>query len=150
MPSRKSWAIEALNLQESLNAFKHAEEAFGATPLKECLMPIAERMRDYAKQRVSSATSVTKAARIHLRDLIFAAPGKTGHPSVIVGVDRKKAPHASLVEFGHGGPHPAPPHPFLRPAYDAIRRAAVASVGQEIDNRIIKKLTSSKRRLAKP
>ncbi len=28
------------------------------------------------------------------------------------------APHAWLVEHGHGGPHPAPPHPFLRPALD--------------------------------
>ncbi len=24
---------------------------------------------------------------------------------------------AHLVEFGHGGPHPAPPHPFMRPAW---------------------------------
>ena len=28
------------------------------------------------------------------------------------------APHAHLVEYGHGGPRPAPPHPFVRPAYD--------------------------------
>ena len=26
------------------------------------------------------------------------------------------APHAHLIEYGHGGPNPAPPHPFLRPA----------------------------------
>lgn len=31
------------------------------------------------------------------------------------------APHAHLVEYGHGGPHPAPPHPFVRPSFD--RRA---------------------------
>lgn len=29
------------------------------------------------------------------------------------------APHAHLVEYGHGGPAPAPPHPFVRPAFDA-------------------------------
>lgn len=28
------------------------------------------------------------------------------------------APHAHLVEYGHGGPAPAPPHPFVGPAYD--------------------------------
>lgn len=28
------------------------------------------------------------------------------------------APHAHLVEYGHGGPAPAPPHPFVRLAYD--------------------------------
>lgn len=28
------------------------------------------------------------------------------------------APHAHLVEYGHGGPYPAPPHPFVRPSFD--------------------------------
>lgn len=37
----------------------------------------------------------------------------------IAAVDRKIAPHAHLVEYGHGGPAPAPPHPFWRPAIDA-------------------------------
>jgi hypothetical protein len=31
-------------------------------------------------------------------------------------IARAKAPHAHLVEYGHGGPNPAPAHPFLRPA----------------------------------
>jgi len=36
-------------------------------------------------------------------------------------IDGKTAPHAHLVEHGHGGPHPAPPHPFLRPAFDEAK-----------------------------
>jgi HK97 gp10 family phage protein len=28
---------------------------------------------------------------------------------------------AHLIEFGHGGPHPAPPHPFARPSWDENR-----------------------------
>lgn len=35
-------------------------------------------------------------------DPIFEDPAKIGH----------------LVEFGHGGPHPAPAYPFMRPAWD--------------------------------
>lgn len=31
-----------------------------------------------------------------------------------------RAPHAHLVEYGHGGPHPAPAHPFLRPAKERV------------------------------
>lgn len=27
-------------------------------------------------------------------------------------------PYAPPVEYGHGGPVPAPAHPFIRPAYD--------------------------------
>ena len=31
---------------------------------------------------------------------------------------------AHLVEFGHGGSQPAPPHPFLRPAFEGGKEAA--------------------------
>lgn len=34
------------------------------------------------------------------------------------------AKYAHLVEFGHGGPRPAPPHPFMRPAFAAKVNAA--------------------------
>lgn len=37
------------------------------------------------------------------------------------GIRPRRAPHAHLVEYGHGGPHPAPPHPFFRPAWDEVR-----------------------------
>jgi len=46
----------------------------------------------------------------------------------IAAVDRKRAPHAGLVEYGHGGPHPAPPHPFFRPAVDAGGEKALQNV----------------------
>jgi len=40
---------------------------------------------------------------------------------VTIGVHAAEGgvPYANPVEFGHGGPHPAPPHPFVRPAFDA-------------------------------
>ena len=45
---------------------------------------------------------------------------RSGGYRVTVGVHRADggAKYASPVEFGHGGPHPAPPHPFIRPAFD--------------------------------
>ena len=44
---------------------------------------------------------------------------RSGGYRVTVGVHRADggAKYASPVEFGHGGPHPAPPHPFIRPAF---------------------------------
>lgn len=146
MASNKGWGIDVLNLQESLDAFSRAEQAFGVTPLKECLMPFAKRIRDRSKQLVNRTNRPKGEGYLHLREAIFAADGREDLPSVIVGVDRKKAPHAHLVEMGHGGPHPAPPHPFLRPAFDAMRSAAEAVVGREINERIIKKLTSGYRK----
>lgn len=143
MARRKGWGVEVFGLEDSVRAFKNAENAFGATPLKECLMVLAKQVRDLAKNHVGRKTG-------RLRENIFAAPGKADLPSVIVGVDRKRAPHAHLVEFGHAGPHPASAHPFLRPAFDAMRTAAKRIVGQEINNRIIRKLTAKRGGLAKP
>lgn len=40
-----------------------------------------------------------------------------------------RAPHAHLVEFGHGGPNPAPAHPFLRPALESEITEAKAKFG---------------------
>lgn len=47
------------------------------------------------------------------------------NPAAYVTVDRREGAggrHAHLVEFGHGGPAPAPAHPFFRPAVRAFRR----------------------------
>lgn len=50
-------------------------------------------------------------------------------------VDGKKidpAKYAHLVEYGHAGPHPAPPHPFVRPAWDQGKAAAQATMKEKI------------------
>ena len=48
--------------------------------------------------------------------------GKKGGASITIGVHRKDWSgdeyYPAYVEFGHGGPRPAPPHPFVRPAID--------------------------------
>lgn len=69
-----------------------------------------------AQQKGSVEHTAQKAA--------YAAskPETTTYPAVAyAGIRPKKMPHAHLVEFGHGGPRPAPPHPFVRPAWDEIK-----------------------------
>lgn len=39
----------------------------------------------------------------------------------IVEPKRPPAFHRHIVEFGHGGPAPAPPHPYMAPAIQATR-----------------------------
>jgi HK97 gp10 family phage protein len=58
----------------------------------------------------------------------------------ITAIDFRKAPHAALVEFGHGGPHPAPAHPFFRPAWDANREKVTRQIIEDINNLIDKGL----------
>ena len=46
------------------------------------------------------------------------------------------APHAPLVEFGHGGPAPAPPHPFVRSAYDRKSTEAFAEMKRVLEQKL--------------
>ena len=41
--------------------------------------------------------------------------------------------HARLVELGHGGPKPAPPHPYFAPALLAARSEALAAAVDATD-----------------
>lgn len=56
-----------------------------------------------------------------LKASVFVGRGIETKPNVLVGVRYRMAPHAHLVEWGHGGSHPAPPHPFVRPAVSQRR-----------------------------
>lgn len=45
---------------------------------------------------------------------------------------RSKARHAHLVEYGHGGPHPAPAYPFFRPAFETKADEAQGNIQTEM------------------
>jgi HK97 gp10 family phage protein len=82
--------------------------------IKEVARDAAEVIRVEAKQRAPVKTGA-------LRRAIFADRGDPRKASAIVGVNHEIAPHGQLVEFGHAGPHPAGPQPFMRPAIQANR-----------------------------
>jgi len=72
----------------------------------------------------------------NLRNALKTAKGfkqnKKGVYSLSTGAFGKDAPHAKLVEYGHGGPKPAPPHPFARPAYEAAKDEAYRIAAEEV------------------
>lgn len=61
--------------------------------------------------------------------------GKRGR-TITVGVHRRDFGagdyYPAFVEYGHGGPRPAPPHPYIRPAYDQTRDQAWAAIKQAV------------------
>jgi len=85
--------------------------------LKEVLRDAAEPIRVDAAANVRSLKEPTG----RLESAVFADRGDPLKSSAIVGVNHKIAPHGSLVEFGHAGPHPAKPHPYMRPAVEKNR-----------------------------
>jgi HK97 gp10 family phage protein len=76
------------------------------------------------RKAVKAATPVGKTK--NLKRNAFMRTRTYGGQTVaaIIGHKWPKGAHAHLVEFGHAGPHPAPPHPFMRLAWDATKAQA--------------------------
>lgn len=88
---------------------KLASEMAGKEMKEGLMRRVGIPLRDKARSLVAVKTG-------NLRRGIFAAYGDENLTTILVGVNDKIAPHAHLVEFGHAGPQPAPPHPYMRPA----------------------------------
>ena len=90
--------------------------------------PVARRILEAAAQPIhrqmkANASKDPKIITGVLNRSIRIGPVKKRRKSgksITIGVHRKEegAYYATPVEYGHGGPAPAPAHPFLRPAYD--------------------------------
>ncbi len=61
---------------------------------------------------------------------------KGGKKYITTGVHYKtrSAYYANPVEFGHGGPAPAPAHPFVRPAFDVRQNEAYENMKSVLRN----------------
>ena len=75
------------------------------------------------EQMLHNASSDPKIISGDLHDSIRTGAVKKrrdGGKRITIGVHHKErgAYYANPVEFGHGGPAPAPAHPFVRPAFD--------------------------------
>ncbi|NLV85438.1 MAG: HK97 gp10 family phage protein [Spirochaetales bacterium] len=93
------------------------DERGGATVnriLEAAAQPVLEQMIQNASTdphprsgKLRSALRIKKGSRRRGARVTIGAHTESG------------AAYGVPVEFGHGGPHPAPPHPFVRPAFDA-------------------------------
>ena len=90
--------------------------------------PVARRILEAAAQPIhqqmkANASKDPKIITGVLNRSIRIGPVKKRRKSgksITIGVHRKEEGtyYATPVEYGHGGPAPAPAHPFIRPAYD--------------------------------
>ena len=65
---------------------------------------------------------------------------RMGGKAITIGVHRKEkgAFYATPVEYGHGGPAPAPAHPFVRPAFDTRVDEAYAIMKNILRDELLK------------
>jgi len=82
---------------------------------KELAAFINENAEAIAKQVAKDARASVNVITGNLKKGIKAKKSKFEDGGWII---KSNAPHAFIVEFGHGGPHPAPPHAYLRPALE--------------------------------
>jgi HK97 gp10 family phage protein len=94
--------------------------------------PLAEQMR-------TNASSDPQVVTGTLRDSIKI--GTARRKRITVGVHYKDmgAYYANPVEFGHGGPAPAPAHPFVRPAFDVRSGDAYEEIKRVLRDELTKK-----------
>lgn len=90
----------------------------GKRILEAAAVPIHEQM-------VANASVDPKIVSGALHDAIHVGKTKKRRTTglrVTIGVHRKdwdkEDYYPAYVEYGHGGPSPAPAHPYIRPAYD--------------------------------
>lgn len=107
------------DLKNDIAAMADALGDSGTAPariLKQAAQPVLEEMI----QNVST-NPVPRSGLLRSSIKIGKVSRKRGAARVTVGVHSGEggARYANPVEHGHGGPHPAPPHPFVRPAFDA-------------------------------
>ena len=117
-----------------------AEMEFGSgvnRALQAGAKPIEEQMLRNASSNPKIITDALHSS-IHTGNVKKRRMGGKG---VTIGVHRKEkgAFYATPVEYGHGGPAPAPAHPFVRPAFDTRAEEAyenIKSVLRDALNRV--------------
>ena len=85
--------------------------------LKAGAVPIEEQMKANASSDPKIITGDLYSS-IHTHDIKQKRGGSGKHITIGVKHSEKCAFYANPVEYGHGGPTPAPMHPFVRPAFD--------------------------------
>ena len=96
-----------------------AEMEFGSSVDK----ALTEGAKPIEEQMIANASSDPKVITGALRGSIHTGKVKKrreGGKAITIGVHHAEmsAYYANPVEYGHGGPAPAPAHPFVRPAFD--------------------------------
>lgn len=85
------------------------------------------------EQMLRNASTDPKIITGALHDSIHTGSVKRksgGGKRITIGVHHSErgAYYANPVEFGHGGPAPAPAHPFVRPAFDTRHEDAFGEI----------------------
>ncbi len=132
-------AVELIGFDELRNDLVQMAQRLDNGPgvgraLKAGAEPIEQQMKANASSDPAIITGALYGS-IHTSNVKGGANGK--RVTIGVHVKEKSAYYSSPVEYGHGGPAPAPPHPFVRPAFDAKANEAYAEMKRVLNEELI-------------
>ena len=113
------------DLMESVELYAAAPEKVADVALKEAGEPIAEEAKQTSAFVDRSGKLRKSIGESGVKYEYRQSGSIKGRKYILVGsADRV----AHLVEYGHGGPQPAPAHPFLEPAFNHHKDEAEAII----------------------
>ena len=103
-------------------------EGAGAAVTRIILENAAVPVHDQMKQNASKDPKIITGALHEAISIGSVRKRAKGGKYITIGVHRKdwteEDYYPAYVEYGHGGPGPAPSHPYIRPAYDVTEDEA--------------------------
>ena len=99
-------------------------------------VPIEQQMKANASSDPKIITGT-----IYISIHTYKVGHRRGGKQISIGVKHSEAGgyYANPLEHGHGGPGPAPPHPFVRPAFDARAEEAYSEIRRVLADEIMKR-----------
>lgn len=106
-----NFSVDAVGMDDVLKMLDAVDDIPGRAQaaLNEAAQIVLGRERDLAPVRTGELKSDLKIGR---------RKKSRDRNAVEVGIFYPDSPQAHLVESGHGGPKPAPAHPFMEPAIE--------------------------------
>ena len=97
-------------------------ESSGAPTARRILEQAAQPIHEQMKSNASSDPQLGSGKLHGAINIGNVKRRRNGSQHITIGVHRKdwdeEDYYPAYVEYGHGGPGPAPAHPYIRPAYD--------------------------------
>ena len=126
--------LTTTGFKEFSNDLIHLANSIGSDAVNAALEAGAEPIRQKMLENAASNPLIrTGLLHTSIRTLGIRVSRKQ-HRTIYIGVSKTEAAayYASFVEFGHGGPRPAPAHPFVIPAYNACSEEAYQIIREEL------------------
>jgi HK97 gp10 family phage protein len=129
------WYVEMKGADEMNKRILELTKSVRPGVVEPVLLKGAKTIADDARSR--APLGATGNLRRGIISTTLRRRGDVPAPSM-AGINYGVAPHAHLVEFGHGG-KVAAPHPFFRPAWDSNK----GRVEEEIKDKLINAIMES-------